>query len=52
MDNITEEVRTLKSKLNQLEKAMKTGPKDIVTQFSEFIEVYINHIFKVISFGT
>lgn len=39
MDNITEEVRTLKSKLNELEKAMKTGPKDIVKQFAEFIEV-------------
>ena len=39
MDNITDEVKTLKSKLSQLEKAMKTGPKDIVKQFSEFIEV-------------
>jgi len=45
VDNITEEVKTLKSKLKELEKAMKTGPKEIVKQFSEFIEVYIHHTF-------
>ncbi|XP_078369378.1 LOW QUALITY PROTEIN: inverted formin-2-like [Oculina patagonica] len=38
VDNVTEEVKTLKSKLNELEKAMKTGPKDIAKQFSEFTE--------------
>ena len=39
IDNITEEVKTLKSKIKQLEKAMKTGPKDVSAQFSDFIEV-------------
>ncbi|KAJ7363371.1 hypothetical protein OS493_011659 [Desmophyllum pertusum] len=43
VDNITEEVKNLKSKLNELEKAMKTGPKDITSQFSEFVEVRSNH---------
>lgn len=39
VDNITEEVKTLKSKIKNLEKAMKTGPKDVSAQFSDYIEV-------------
>ena len=39
IDNITEEVKTLKSKIKELDKAMKTGPKDVSAQFSDYIEV-------------
>ena len=39
VDNLTGEVVGLKNKLKSLEKDMKSGPKDICTQFSEFIEV-------------
>ena len=41
VDNITEEVKALKSKLKELKKAMKGGPKDIAKQFSEFVEVLL-----------
>ena len=39
VENLTGEVVGLKNKLKSLEKDMKSGPKDICTQFSEFIEV-------------
>ena len=39
VDNITEEVKTLKGKLKELEKGLKKGPKDISSQFSEFVQV-------------
>ena len=42
VDNITEEVKNLKSKLKELEKAMKNGPKDVSKQFSDFVTVSLS----------
>lgn len=41
VDNITEEVKTLKGKLKELEKGLKKGPKDISSQFSEFVQTAV-----------
>ncbi|XP_068701516.1 inverted formin-2-like isoform X1 [Montipora foliosa] len=38
VENITEEVKNLKAKLKELEKAMKNGPKDVSKKFNDFME--------------
>ena len=49
VENITEEVKNLKAKLKELEKAMKNGPKDVSEKFNDFMEVELSFFLLVIS---
>ena len=39
-------MKNLKSKLKELEKAMKNGPKDVSKQFSDFVTVRLSSFYS------